>query len=73
MQGRLSSTRNVRRTSLNFDNFMLPIHYRKVNNMNQYDKNDDEIRSSIRVKCIIMILEASSKLVLYRQSLALQQ
>ncbi|KAI2800744.1 hypothetical protein BLOT_012316 [Blomia tropicalis] len=35
--------------------------------------NDDEIRSSIRVKCIIMSLEDSSKSVLYRQSLALKQ
>ncbi|KAI2799173.1 hypothetical protein BLOT_013181, partial [Blomia tropicalis] len=52
-----SSTQNVRRTSLNFDNFMLPIHYR-----------NDEIRSSNRVKCIIMSRDASSKPVAdYRQ------
>ncbi|KAI2799006.1 hypothetical protein BLOT_012629, partial [Blomia tropicalis] len=57
-----SSTRNVRRTSLNFDNFILPLHYR-----------NDEISSSNRVKCIIMSLEASSKPVLYRQILALKK
>ncbi|KAI2797217.1 hypothetical protein BLOT_011196, partial [Blomia tropicalis] len=57
-----SSTQNVRRTSLNFDNFMLPIHYR-----------NDKIGSSNRVKYIIRSLEVSSKSVLYRQSLALKQ
>ncbi|KAI2805087.1 hypothetical protein BLOT_004078 [Blomia tropicalis] len=56
------STRNVRGTSLNFDNLTLPIHYR-----------NDEIGSSNRVKCIIMSLNASSKPVLYQESLALKQ
>ncbi|KAI2801694.1 hypothetical protein BLOT_009510, partial [Blomia tropicalis] len=50
------STRNVRHTSLNFDNFMLPIHLK-----------NDEIRSSIRIKCIIMSQDSSSKSMLYRQ------
>ncbi|KAI2801731.1 hypothetical protein BLOT_009547 [Blomia tropicalis] len=56
------STRNVRHTSLNFDNFILSKHYR-----------NNEIGSSNRVKCIILSLDASSKPVLYRQSLTLKQ
>ncbi|KAI2799841.1 hypothetical protein BLOT_014269 [Blomia tropicalis] len=66
-----SSTQNVRRMSLNFDNFMLPIHHRV--NMNFISKHNDEIRSSNRVKCIIMSRDALSKPVLYRQILALKQ
>ncbi|KAI2799746.1 hypothetical protein BLOT_014678, partial [Blomia tropicalis] len=39
----------------------------------QYESFNDEIGSSNRVKCIIRSRDASSKLVLYRQILALKQ
>ncbi|KAI2799042.1 hypothetical protein BLOT_014870 [Blomia tropicalis] len=66
-----SSTRNVRRTSLNIDNFMFPIHHRV--NMKFMSKHNDEMGSSNRVKCIIMSRDALSKPVLYGQILTLKQ